>query len=135
MAGWSWVENPLLVLNDIDMTRAAEIAAVGAFTHGGQICMSSARMLVKAPNGRAFAEALAKKAASLHLGDLRDERTAYGPLINQRAVEKVLRHVQAAKDGGAEMCIVVWSFSRRSSTTRPCRAYVGMKRRSVPWRW
>lgn len=96
-------KNPLLVLSDYDVTKAAEIAAVGAFTHGGQICMSSARILVEAPNGRAFAEALAKKAASLHLGDLRDERTAYGPLINQRAVDKVLRHVQAAKDGGAEI--------------------------------
>ncbi len=96
-------KNPLLVLGDMDMTRAAEIAAVGAFTHGGQICMSSARILVEAPHGRAFAEALAKKAASLHLGDLRDPRTAYGPLINQRAVDKVLRHVQAARDGGAEI--------------------------------
>jgi aldehyde dehydrogenase (NAD+) len=96
-------KNPLLVLNDTDVTKAAEIAAVGAFTHGGQICMSSARILVEAPNGRAFAEALAKKAASLHLGDLRDEKTAYGPLINQRALEKVVRHVRAAKDGGGEI--------------------------------
>lgn len=96
-------KNPLLVLNDMDVTLAAEIAAVGAFTHGGQICMSSARILVEAPHGRAFAEALARKAASLHLGDLRDPRTAYGPLINQRAVDKVMRHVQAARAGGAEI--------------------------------
>ncbi len=96
-------KNPLLVLKDYEPQKAAEIAAVGAFTHGGQICMSSARMIVEAPNGRAFAEALARKAQSLHLGDLRDERTAYGPLINQRAVEKVLRHVQAARQSGAEI--------------------------------
>jgi aldehyde dehydrogenase (NAD+) len=96
-------KNPLLVLNDFDVTKAAEIAAVGAFTHGGQICMSSARILVEAPNGRAFAEALAKKVASLQLADLRDERTAYGPLINQRAVDKVISHVQAAKDGDGEI--------------------------------
>lgn len=96
-------KNPLLVLNDMDVTRAAEIAAVGAFTHAGQICMSSARILVEKALGRAFAEALAKKAASLHLGDLRDEKTAYGPLINQRAVEKVKSHVQAALAGGGEL--------------------------------
>lgn len=96
-------KNPLLVLNDMDVTLAAEIAAVGAFTHGGQICMSSARILVEAPQGRAFAESLARKAASLHLGDLRDPRTAYGPLINQRAVDKVMRHVQAAREGGADI--------------------------------
>ncbi len=96
-------KNPLLVLNDEDINKAAEIAAVGAFTHAGQICMSSARILVEKPNGRAFAEALAKKAKSLQLGDLRNEKTAYGPLINQRALDKVIQHVQAAKDGGAEI--------------------------------
>ncbi|MBX3038174.1 MAG: aldehyde dehydrogenase [Anaerolineales bacterium] len=96
-------KNPLLVLNDEDINKAAEIAAVGAFTHAGQICMSSARILVEKPNGRAFAEALAKKAKSLQLGDLRNEKTAYGPLINQRALDKVIRHVQVAKDGGAEI--------------------------------
>ncbi len=96
-------KNPLLALGDMDMTKAADIAAVGAFSHGGQICMSSARIIVEAPHGLAFAHALAKKAASLYLGDLRDERTAYGPLIHQRAVEKVIRHVQAARDGGGQI--------------------------------
>ncbi len=96
-------KNPLLVLNDMDVVKAAEIAAVGAFSHAGQICMSSARILVEKPLGRAFAQALAAKAASLHLGDLRDERTAYGPLINQRALEKVQRHVEAARAGGGEV--------------------------------
>jgi aldehyde dehydrogenase (NAD+) len=41
-------KNPLLVLSDMDMAEAAEIAAVGAFTHGGQICMSSSRIIVEA---------------------------------------------------------------------------------------
>ncbi len=96
-------KNPLLVLGDMAMDEAAAIAAVGAFSHAGQICMSSARILVEAPHGKTFAEALARKAASLHLGDLRDERTAYGPLINQRAVEKARQHVQAAREGGGEI--------------------------------
>jgi acyl-CoA reductase-like NAD-dependent aldehyde dehydrogenase len=96
-------KNPLLVLADADMAEAAEVAAVGAFSHAGQICMSSARILVEGPHGRDFAHALAHKAASLHLGDLRDERTAYGPLINQRALDKVRQHLQAAQAGGGEI--------------------------------
>ncbi len=95
-------KNPLLVLADVAVEKAAEIAAVGAFYHAGQICMSSARMIVEKQIARPFAEALARKAASLHLGDLRDERTAYGPLIHARALEKVIRHVEAARAGGAE---------------------------------
>jgi aldehyde dehydrogenase (NAD+) len=96
-------KNPLIVLKDMDAAQAAEIAAVGAFYHAGQICMSSARILVEAPLARPFAEALARKAQTLYLGDLRDERTAYGPLINQRALEKVIRHVESARQLGAEI--------------------------------
>ncbi len=96
-------KNPLVVLKDVNIEEAAEIAAVGAFFHGGQICMSSARIIVEKEIARPFAEALAKKAKSLQLGDLRDPKTAYGPVINARALEKVKRHVNDAHEAGAEI--------------------------------
>ncbi len=96
-------KNPLLVLRDVDLDEAAAIAAVGAFFHGGQICMSSARIIVEQPLARPFAEALARAAAALHLGDLRDPRTAYGPVINARSLAKVERHVAEAVAAGAEL--------------------------------
>lgn len=94
-------KNPLLVLDDVDVNEAAAVAAVGAFYHAGQICMSGSRIIVERKIAERFAEALAAKARSLHLGNLRDERTAYGPLINQRALEKTEMHVRAAVEGGA----------------------------------
>jgi acyl-CoA reductase-like NAD-dependent aldehyde dehydrogenase len=96
-------KNPLLVLSDMNISRAADIAAVGAFYHAGQICMSGSRIIVEESIARPFAEALATKAQRLHLGDLRDERTAYGPVINQRALDKIEKHVQTAVAGGAEL--------------------------------
>lgn len=96
-------KNPLLVLRDADVREAAEVAAVGAFYHAGQICMSSARVIVERPIAQSFAEALAHKASALYLGDLRDERTAYGPLIHARAVQKVDAHVQYAVAHGAKL--------------------------------
>ncbi len=96
-------KNPLLVLADIDPVAAAETAVVGAFFHGGQICMSSARILAERSIARPFAEALAQKAAALPLGDLRDPATAYGPLINRAALLKVERHVADAVAQGAEL--------------------------------
>jgi aldehyde dehydrogenase (NAD+) len=96
-------KNPLLVLRDVDVAEAAAIAAVGAFFHAGQICMAGARLIVEQPIARPFAEALAAKARSLHLGDLRDPRTAYGPLINDRSLAKVERHVAEAVAAGAEL--------------------------------
>lgn len=96
-------KNPLLVLRDVDVEQAAALTAVGAFYHAGQICMSSSRVIVERAIVHPFTEALVRKARALHLGDLRDERTAYGPLINRRAVEKVDAHVQHALAHGAEL--------------------------------
>ncbi len=96
-------KNALLVLRDFDPIQAAKIAAQGAFYHAGQICMSSARIIVERANADAFIAALAAESESLFLGDLRDEQTAYGPLINAKALEKVERHVQSAIDSGATL--------------------------------
>jgi aldehyde dehydrogenase (NAD+) len=96
-------KNPLVVLKDVDIEEAAGIAAVGAFFHGGQICMSSARIIAEKEIARTFAKALAERAKRLPLGDLRDPKTAYGPLINARALEKVQRHVNEAREAGAEI--------------------------------
>ena len=96
-------KNPLLILKDFDPLKAAEMAAAGAFFHSGQICMSSSRLIVEEPIAEEFIDALVKKANSLHLGDLWDSRTAYGPLINQDALEKVQKHVKNAKDSGAKV--------------------------------
>lgn len=94
-------KNALLVLRDFDPVQAAKIAIQGAFYHAGQICMSSARIIVERANAEAFINALTQEASTLFLGNLRDEQTVYGPLINARALEKVERHVHDARHSGA----------------------------------
>jgi acyl-CoA reductase-like NAD-dependent aldehyde dehydrogenase len=96
-------KNPLIVLDDFDATKAAEIAAEGIFTHSGQICMANSRVLVQKGIADEFCAKLVEKAESLFLGDLRDERTFYGTLINQKAIEKVDHHVKEAIEKGAKL--------------------------------
>ena len=96
-------KNPVIVLDDADLDDAAAKVCQGAFAHGRQICMSSARIIVERSVARPFAEALARKAKQLKLGDLRDPETAYGPLINDRAVAKVDGQVREAVEAGAEL--------------------------------
>jgi aldehyde dehydrogenase (NAD+) len=96
-------KNALLVLRDFDPVQAAHIAVQGAFYHAGQICMSSARLIVERAIAPAFIEALAAAAEALHLGDLHDERTFYGPLISPQALDKVERHVEGACASGAQL--------------------------------
>ncbi|WP_299592216.1 aldehyde dehydrogenase [uncultured Microbulbifer sp.] len=96
-------KSALLVLEDADPEQAAAIAAQGIFTHAGQICMANARIVVEEKIYPAFVAALKREAESLTLGNLRDENTVYGPLINARAVEKVLEQVRAAQSAGATL--------------------------------
>lgn len=95
--------NPLLVLSDADVLKSAEIAAVGAFYHAGQICMATSRVIVERAVASDLADALTAKARSLPLGDLRDERTAFGPLINARALTRIHDFVATSLNHGAEL--------------------------------
>ncbi|GMG86307.1 aldehyde dehydrogenase family protein [Biformimicrobium ophioploci] len=96
-------KSAMLVLEDADPVHAAKIAAQGIFTHAGQICMANSRIVVANRVYDEFVQALKAEAESLHLGDLRDERTTYGPLINARAAEKVLEHIREAVSAGARL--------------------------------
>jgi aldehyde dehydrogenase (NAD+) len=96
-------KNPLIVLRDIDIEEAAHIAAIGAYYHAGQICMSGSRLIVERSIVEPFTAALVRRAQNLRLGDLRDLTTAYGPLINERALHKVQSHVDAALQAGGEL--------------------------------
>jgi acyl-CoA reductase-like NAD-dependent aldehyde dehydrogenase len=96
-------KSAMLVLRDADPVAAAGIAAQGIFTHAGQICMANSRIAVERPIYDAFIAALKDAAEAIHLGDLRDERSGYGPLINQTAADKVLAHVTQAVSAGAQL--------------------------------
>ena len=96
-------KNPMIVLDDVDIAKAADIAAAGAFFHAGQICMASTRLIVQESICQAFADALAAKANSLNLSDAYNDTTAYGPVINEGALDKIVEHVEGARNAGAQI--------------------------------
>jgi len=103
-------KNPLIVCADIaapgatvDIERAASQACMGAFFHAGQICMASSRIIVERSVAEPFLAALVKKVNALKLGALRDPMTAFGPVINQAALDKIKAHVKSATDAGARI--------------------------------
>lgn len=98
-------KDPLIVLGDADVDYAVDAAAWGAFLHQGQICMSTERIIVERNIANEFIGKLQGRAQGLKMGDPTDPSVAIGPLINQRAVDKVNSHVQDAVAGGAELVI------------------------------
>ncbi|HSL63900.1 MAG TPA: aldehyde dehydrogenase family protein [Gaiellaceae bacterium] len=95
--------NPLIVLADADLDYAVNAAAVGAFLHQGQICMSARRIVVERPIADEFTRRLAEKTKGLKAGDPKEQDTIIGPLINERALETVRSRVEEAVAKGAKV--------------------------------
>lgn len=96
-------KNSLIILDDADLDLAVSNAAWGAFLHQGQICMATGRILVPENLAKAFIDRLAEKADHLPVGDPFREQVALGPLINQRAVDKVRGIVEGTVSAGATL--------------------------------
>lgn len=96
-------KSALLVLRDVDIEKAAKVAAAGMYNHAGQICMANSRIVVEQPIYADFLIAFRAACEALPLGELRDPATAYGPLINRRALEKIRQHQNDAVAAGAEL--------------------------------
>ena len=96
-------KSAIVVLEDADPVEAAKIAVAGMFNHAGQICMANSRMIVARPLFDEFCAAAKAEAEGLKLGDLRDPESAYGPLINRAAVDKIQAHQDGALAAGARL--------------------------------
>lgn len=96
-------KSALLVLKDVDPEEAAIVAASGMFNHAGQICMANSRIIVEQPLYEEFVAHFKLACENLTIGDVRDPASAYGPLINRVAVEKIRQHQEAALAGGASL--------------------------------
>lgn len=96
-------KSALLVLADFDPVEAAKIATQGMFTHAGQICMANSRIVVEEGIYDAFIRAMKAECESLSIGDVRDSNSAYGPLINRKALEKIQQHIEDATARGTKI--------------------------------
>ena len=94
---------PFLVFDDADIEAAAAGAIISKFRNTGQTCVCANRIYVQDGVYDAFAKLLAEKAAALVVGDGLAGVTSQGPLINERALQKVEAHVADALGHGAKL--------------------------------
>lgn len=88
---------------DLDLAlRAVVFAAVGT---AGQRCTTLRRLLLQESIADAFLDRLKQAYASIKIGDPWEPTVLMGPLINQRAVERMQRAVESAcSQGGEVLC-------------------------------
>src|SRR5438105_11885287 len=109
---------PVIVCEDADLERAAQGAVFGGFFCAGQVCCATERVLVHERVHDSFLDEVVKAAADWHLGDPFDESTLVGPMNNEPTASKMDRHLDDAREKGAE---VVLGGSRAAD--RPTKLY------------
>jgi len=97
--------SPNIVCADADLERAAQEIAGAAFGASGQQCISAQRVIVERPALETFTELLVAAASALVVGDPGDDATDIGPLVDERACERVRRHVDDAIARGGKLVL------------------------------
>jgi acyl-CoA reductase-like NAD-dependent aldehyde dehydrogenase len=96
-------KNPILVLRDADIEKAAEGAVRAAFSNAGQLCVSMERLFVADQVYDRFMERFVARTEAMTLGSTLDWGNDMGPLISQRQLETVAAHVDDAVAKGARV--------------------------------
>jgi glyceraldehyde-3-phosphate dehydrogenase (NADP+) len=95
----------VIIEPDADLDFAAQRCATGAFGYAGQTCISVQRILVHQSIADLFTTKLLLQVARLKSGDPGDEGTVVGPLIDQKAANRVGAWIEEAVSQGARVLL------------------------------
>jgi acyl-CoA reductase-like NAD-dependent aldehyde dehydrogenase len=95
--------NPLIVLADADLDRAAEAAFAGAFWSAGQKCTATRRIYVQDEVYDAFKDRLLARIARGRVGDPTDPDVEVGPIVNEQQFDGILEAIERGRREGGEV--------------------------------
>ncbi|MBP1126549.1 MULTISPECIES: betaine-aldehyde dehydrogenase [Pseudomonas] len=96
-------KSPLIVFEDADLDRAADIAMMANFYSSGQVCTNGTRVFVPKQLQSAFEAKILERVARIRVGDPQDENTNFGPLVSFAHMESVLGYIAKGKEQGARL--------------------------------
>jgi len=99
-------KDPMIVLRDADLERAANAAVWGAFTNSGQVCISVERVYVEEAVADDFIRRVVEKTRALRQGyDANGEgnRVDIGAMTFPKQVDVVEEQIADARAGGAQI--------------------------------
>jgi succinate-semialdehyde dehydrogenase/glutarate-semialdehyde dehydrogenase len=95
-------KDPMIVLEDADIRKAAKFAAFNSFRNCGQVCVSTERIFVLDSVADDFESALTEIANAMTVGSGLEESDV-GPMVNARQRDHVLAQIDAAVASGARV--------------------------------
>ena len=93
---------PLIVFADADLDLAVKGAIASKFRNAGQTCVCANRILVEDAIYDAFSKKMTEAVRALKVGPGDQEGVAVGPLIDMKAMTKVVEMVDEAVESGAK---------------------------------
>jgi aldehyde dehydrogenase (NAD+) len=91
-------KNVVMIMEDADIDLAVEGVLWGAFGTSGQRCTAASRVVVHKKVAKKFTTLLVERASQMRLGPGLNDKTDVGPVINQDALEKILRYIEIGKN-------------------------------------
>lgn len=95
-------KDPMIVLDDADLRKAAKFAAFNSFRNCGQVCVSTERIFVLDSVADDFETALTELADAMTVGSGLEDADV-GPMVNARQRDHVLAQIDAAVASGARV--------------------------------
>lgn len=95
--------DPFIVLDDADISKAIAAAVEGRLENAGQTCCSSKRFLIHESVHDVFIQKLLEALSKIKHGSPQDDETEYGCLINEKAAQKVESQIQRTVKQGAKL--------------------------------
>jgi succinate-semialdehyde dehydrogenase / glutarate-semialdehyde dehydrogenase len=97
--------DPMIVLEDANLESAARFAVASSFENAGQMCISTERIYVDEKVGEQFENYVLQIASAYKAGPWDKEGVNFGPIINSKQHQKIIEHIQDAKNKGARILL------------------------------
>ncbi len=96
-------KNPMVILDDADLSIAVPACINGTFFSTGQRCTASSRLIVEEGIHDAFVEEMVAEMGRLKVGDPLDSSTHVGPVVDARQLQSNLDYVGLAAKEASEV--------------------------------
>ncbi|KAE9600301.1 hypothetical protein Lal_00045335 [Lupinus albus] len=96
-------KSPLVIFDDADVDKAAELALLGILYNKGEICVASSRVFVQEGIYDEFEKKLVEKAKAWVVGDPFDPKSQQGPQVDKKQFEKIISYIEHGKREGATL--------------------------------
>jgi succinate-semialdehyde dehydrogenase / glutarate-semialdehyde dehydrogenase len=110
---------PFIVFDDADLDAAVAGVMISKYRNAGQTCVCANRIYVQNSVYQPFIEKLTQATKALKVGNGLENGTTVGPLIDQKAVEKVDRLVKDAVSKGAKVLIGGQKYADKGTFYEP----------------